>query len=206
MGKVIYSVYKATCLSNNKSYIGMTKYNYLKRKRQHEYQSKHSPLFFHKALKKYGIDNFSWGVLAQTDTLLKAYNLETYLIKQHRSFEKGYNLTKGGKLSGNFLQRLQRLKLERAINTVSDQINFWIKYPFFSPKDKLLREALKTFNKKYTKFELKQNEKRFIKKLEASINTVQDQIDFWLLFPSTVPNIPELVTALKRKNLTNIEF
>lgn len=48
------------------------------------------------------------------------------------------------------------------------------------------------------------DEKILIEKVEASIVTVQDQIDFWVVFPTLVPKIPELRKAINilRKELT----
>lgn len=51
-----FVVYKVTCKVNNKVYIGKT-YNFEKRKREHLYAID-DELPFHKAMKKYGKDNF----------------------------------------------------------------------------------------------------------------------------------------------------
>lgn len=53
---------------------------------------------FHKAMKKYGIENFDWEILYQSmerDHTLKT--MEPYFIQEQNSFiPNGYNMTRGG--------------------------------------------------------------------------------------------------------------
>ena len=95
-------IYKVTNLINNKIYIGKTKKSLEIRKRSHikRMQSpKGKPLFFQRALKKYGLDNFKWEVLLEgcmSDEEL--CEKERYYIKFYNSNNRknGYNLTEGG--------------------------------------------------------------------------------------------------------------
>ena len=90
-------IYKATNKINGKSYIG---YDSLwpQRKNVHLYHSRNidnQSFYFHRAIKKYGEENFEWAVICEDATLED----EIRLIEENGTFwtlGKGYNLTKGG--------------------------------------------------------------------------------------------------------------
>ena len=92
-------VYEAINIINNKRYIGKTIKSLAVRKIQHEKSS--STKGFHGALKKYGIDNFKWNVLFETDNneILAQKEIEYInLLRTFVGFEdsNGYNRTLGG--------------------------------------------------------------------------------------------------------------
>ncbi len=104
MGGVLimkYVIYKVLNLVNNKIYIGQTK-NFDLRKRCHINSSlnkkkKHN-MIFHKAIRKYGIEQFEWSIIWQGDQKLLS-EMEIYFIKKHNSHHIngfGYNMTNGG--------------------------------------------------------------------------------------------------------------
>lgn len=88
-------VYKATNKVNGKSYIGFDS-NWPKRKSGHKRaatQGKGS--LFHRAIRKYGWDSFSWEILVENASL----DDEKRLIKEYNTraiIGFGYNLTDGG--------------------------------------------------------------------------------------------------------------
>lgn len=87
-------VYQATNLANNKRYIGVTKLGLRDRVRRHRYEAKKGNGLFQKAVRKYGIDGFSFEVLADFEDdydLARVYEFE--MICKHRP---EYNLTAGG--------------------------------------------------------------------------------------------------------------
>jgi group I intron endonuclease len=97
----IYTIYKATNLITNKSYIGFTK-KFSKRKNEHKYESFHKKCvgydsYFHRAIRKYGWQNFTWEILYQS---LEGNHckdiMENYFIMEYNSFINGYNKTLGG--------------------------------------------------------------------------------------------------------------
>lgn len=52
---------------------------------------------FHKALRKYGQENFEWAVLYESNDEDFCLNImEPYMIRCHDSFKNGYNMTSGG--------------------------------------------------------------------------------------------------------------
>lgn len=91
-------IYKCTNTINNKVYIGQTT-NLKERIRTHIKDSKKENVkcVFHKALSKYGINNFKWEVIAECDALL-LNDKEIQMIKKYKSYylnipQTGYNMT-----------------------------------------------------------------------------------------------------------------
>lgn len=95
----MHYLYKITNQLNNKVYIGQTNNKY--RWRQHRYYSKFpekTKQYIHYTIKKYGIDNFTYEIIAQSLTQEGANETETILISQYNSCNKeyGYNIMPGG--------------------------------------------------------------------------------------------------------------
>lgn len=98
----IYTIYKATNKINGKSYIGFDS-NYPERINEHKNLSKKRDIktIFHKAIIKYGWENFEWCVLYQSYDREHTLNtMENYFIIEHNTYagnpNGGYNLTLGG--------------------------------------------------------------------------------------------------------------
>lgn len=93
-------VYKISNLINDKSYIGIT-HNLAKRIKDHvrfsinDYRIKG---YIHKAINKYGIDNFKVEIICICDTDKKLNAKEVYYISFYKTHNPnyGYNLTLGG--------------------------------------------------------------------------------------------------------------
>lgn len=94
----IYSIYKATNLINGKIYIGFDS-NWPQRMWEHKSPSnyktgKHK---FYRALRKYGINNFHWEVIYQSQDKQHCLTImEPFFIKEFDSYKCGYNSTLGG--------------------------------------------------------------------------------------------------------------
>lgn len=91
-------IYKATNLINEKVYIGQTINNLKKRKRDHisNALNKENNMYFHRAIRKYGSNSFTWKILQECDTIEELNRLEIYYIDLYNTFKNGYNLTLGG--------------------------------------------------------------------------------------------------------------
>ena len=90
--KKVRGIYKVTNKINGKVYIGQS-VDIGKRWRQH--MTAKDDIYFHKAIQKYGVENFEWEVIEQC----KKKDLderEIYWIEYYDSFNKGYNCTRGG--------------------------------------------------------------------------------------------------------------
>lgn len=87
-------IYKITNLINNKVYIGQTIRTLKQRFTQHCCRS---DSIVGSAIKKYGKENFSVEIIAETDNLEELNKMEVYYIKEFNSLSpNGYNLDSGG--------------------------------------------------------------------------------------------------------------
>lgn len=86
-------IYKITNKVNGKSYIGQTRYTVEFRWRQHIHKKDNT--YFHNALKKYGIANFTIETLEECNVEV-LNEREIFYIAKYNTFKDGYNLTMGG--------------------------------------------------------------------------------------------------------------
>ena len=88
-------IYCYHCISNGKKYIGQT-INEKQRKRQHiNLCKKGIDHKFYRAVKKYGWDNFVYGIIDEYDDAILNEQEIFYIIK-YNTYENGYNSTLGG--------------------------------------------------------------------------------------------------------------
>lgn len=93
-------IYKITNQINQKIYIGLTRNSLQRRFSQHKYEANHGvdrPLY--RAMRKYGIDNFTIEVIDSANDLSTLKQKEQYWIQFYDSYGghgHGYNATKGG--------------------------------------------------------------------------------------------------------------
>lgn len=85
-------IYKVTNKVNGKSYIGQTRNTVEFRWRQH-YKAKDNK-YFHRAIQKYGKENFEIITLEKCE-VEKLNDREIFYINKYDTFNNGYNLTKG---------------------------------------------------------------------------------------------------------------
>lgn len=89
------SIYLFRNILNGKCYVGQTT-RIQERYKDHLYLSQNNPETpFHKALAKYGIENFEFLILEKCD-VDKLDELEKYYIQKYQAYSKGYNCTLGG--------------------------------------------------------------------------------------------------------------
>jgi group I intron endonuclease len=87
-------IYCYHCIPTGKKYIGQT-ISEKTRKRKHISDSKILDLKFYRAVRKYGWENFIYGVINEFDENILNES-EMFYIKKYDSFENGYNSTFGG--------------------------------------------------------------------------------------------------------------
>lgn len=81
---------------NGKVYIGIDK-NWPTRWYAHKSKAKNNNGFhFHKAINKYGWENFEWEIIYQTKDDCHVKEMEKFFILEYNSFVNGYNQTIGG--------------------------------------------------------------------------------------------------------------
>lgn len=96
-----YTIYKFTNLINQKTYVGWTSRDPQIRYEEHQKTRKprnQNRSLLSLAIEKYGIENFKFEILYQTEDLIASQTLETQFIAEHKSHESehGYNLDFGG--------------------------------------------------------------------------------------------------------------
>ena len=102
-------IYKITNSINGKVYIGQTVQKNPKM-RWYDHQAKarcgvNQPLF--NAIRKYGVENFTWEVVDQADSLEALNKLEEQYVEQYDSMNSGYNVRKAG---GNKLHNVTSIE------------------------------------------------------------------------------------------------
>ena len=85
-------IYKITNKVNGKSYIGQTRYTLEFRWKQHQHKKDNT--YFHNAIHKYGIENFSIEILEKCN-IEDLNSREIFYIAKYDTFKNGYNLTIG---------------------------------------------------------------------------------------------------------------
>jgi group I intron endonuclease len=119
-------VYKATCIINNKSYIGQTKQNfdfYIKKHIKASIRDKNKRLFYN-AIKKYGHLNFQWSILEHCNSKEEMDEMEYHYIMQYDTYRSGYNMTLGGEgVFGKIITESTRQKMRENHADVSGENN-----------------------------------------------------------------------------------
>ena len=91
-------IYKFTNINSGKSYIGQTIQDPNQRRLEHIADSRHTTRLyhFHNALRKYGIDNFTFEVIAEASSIEELNSLEEYYAEKFDCYKNGYNIRKAG--------------------------------------------------------------------------------------------------------------
>jgi group I intron endonuclease len=120
----MHYLYKITDALNNKVYIGQTIDN-KKRWMQHKAYAKRpdkTGQYIHRAMAKYGVENFSFEIIATCQTQEDADETESLLIIQYNSRSKdyGYNLMVGGSHGGHSEETKQKQR-DATLNQIATQ-------------------------------------------------------------------------------------
>jgi len=91
-------IYKFTHIETGRSYIGQTIQDPNRRRLEHICDSRHTPreYHFHNALRKYGIDAFTFEIIAEATTLVGLNSLEEQFVEQFDSINNGFNIRQPG--------------------------------------------------------------------------------------------------------------
>jgi len=93
-------IYKITNKINNKFYIGRA-YDLEQRWIKHQKYLGHGAPYLHRAILKYGIENFKFEIIEEC-SLEELRDKEEFWIKKLNSRKLGYNITKGGRGGGDY--------------------------------------------------------------------------------------------------------
>lgn len=87
-------IYLITNKVNGKKYVGQS-IDIEERWKSHIWESKKSEYIIHRAMRKYGIDNFDFSILEEC-SVDKLNEREIYWISELDTYNNGYNMTIGG--------------------------------------------------------------------------------------------------------------
>lgn len=121
-----YYIYKITNKINGKIYIGQARDVRL-RWRSHKSSASmvkegrkkrgdNGIQVIHLAIAKYGIENFTFEIIEEVDTLDEANERETYWVSYYDSYHNGYNLTLGGFNAPKTEEWKEKVKATRIAN------------------------------------------------------------------------------------------
>lgn len=124
----MFYIYCYTNNFNNKKYVGQTN-NVNRRRSEHKYsayteKSKDYNSLFHKKLREYGEENFTFEVLEEINTTNTDLvdSREIFWIQKLNSYvknEQGYNVTLGGQNQGRH-KTITKEKIEKVINLLKN--------------------------------------------------------------------------------------
>jgi group I intron endonuclease len=120
-------IYKATNIINGKIYIGKTVKALKSRIAEHKADINRGQIFhFHRALIKYGFDNFKWEILEKANDLDELNRLECYYIELFNSRDRllGYNIAYGGCGGGNRIGVILSDETKKKISTAKTGISW----------------------------------------------------------------------------------
>jgi hypothetical protein len=105
------TIYCVHCISTGKKYIGQTIQKIQYRINDHFCRSSNSQYKFHRAIKKYGKNNFIYGVIEECDFSV-INDREMYWINIFDTFKNGYNSDTGG-MNGRLLSEETKSKIQQ---------------------------------------------------------------------------------------------
>ena len=91
-------IYKWTHIESGRCYIGQSTQDPNQRRLEHISHSRYSEktYHFHNALRKYGIEAFTWEVLSHAKDIKKLNLLQEQYIQKFNSIDNGFNIRNGG--------------------------------------------------------------------------------------------------------------
>lgn len=99
-------IYRITNDLNGKHYIGLSKHIF-RRWKEHSYLIPKSDKPLYRAIRKYGIENFSFHIVEECPAY-KLSEREIYWTDKYKSFTDGYNVTSGGYTPNNVSPEVQQ--------------------------------------------------------------------------------------------------
>jgi group I intron endonuclease len=153
-------VYKITNNVNNRIYVGITTESIQERWKKHKSASRYEDTYIYRAMRKYGIDNFSIEMIEETNDLSER---EQYWISKLNTLKpNGYNLTIGGeKLYGEnnpFYGKKHTLETKMKLSRISklrikDKNHFYGKHHTDETKSIIsLKNSGKIHSKEYKEY------------------------------------------------------
>lgn len=108
-------IYMATNIINGHKYIGQTVRSLELRIKEHIRHASNNAdsMYFHRALRKYHPESFTWSILRECNTIEELNKYETDYIGLYNTYNNGYNCTYGGQKCGMLgLKHTEKSKLK----------------------------------------------------------------------------------------------
>ena len=141
-------IYKITNNVNGKVYIGQTIRTLKERKWQHINMAKNGHKnHLYNAMRKYGIENFSFRKIRSVDSIEELNRLEVYYITKFDSIKHGYNMVDGGNNNIMFVKEVRekhkrKMESSEVRKKISDSLKQYRKEnPFTELHRKRLSES-----------------------------------------------------------------
>jgi group I intron endonuclease len=163
-------IYCYHCIPTGKKYIGQT-VNEERRKWRHKHDCKNGVDYkFYRAVRKYGWENFIYGVIEEYDVDFLGEQ-EEFFIAKYDSCDNGYNSTTGGEGVRGFIpsEETRKKMSESAKNRTDVRPN----KKYFTEEEK--REAKRKTGRKYQQ-KIKERKKEYMKEWRKNN---QDKIQKW---------------------------
>lgn len=195
-------IYKYTNKINGKSYIGQTVRPMSIRNQRHLTDAKNNDnLIFHRAIKKYGIENFKLTIIEDSIDVDILDNREKYWIKYYNTYylnNNGYNMTEGGSW-GNAPRKLSDSNI---IKIKDDLLHTGILFTEIANKYGVSISAVSDINRGrtwrdiYLKYPLRDNNSHIV--TEEEYNMIVDKLkntDMTLLNIATLYSVSESIVS-----------
>lgn len=105
-------IYKWTHIASGKCYIGQSIQSPNQRRLEHINDSKYTTktYHFHNALRKYGVESFTWEVIAVAGSLEELNFLEEKYVIEFDSINNGYNIRQPGNNKRHSPESIERMR------------------------------------------------------------------------------------------------
>lgn len=157
-------IYKITCKTTHKIYIGKSESTVLDRWKGHcraAFLPSHSDYNFpfHRAIRKYGIEDFIIETIDESNNSEELKQKEIYWIEFYDSYNKGYNSTRGG--DGNL-----KYDYDNIVNYyLSHNFSILETCKYFHIYDQVVYTALKSKNIDYQQLQSSNKKNKHTKKI-----------------------------------------
>ena len=163
-------IYKATNIINGNIYIGKTVKKLERRIVSHYSTAKNRTnvfSYFHRAIRKYGEENFKWEILCETDNENKLNSLEKFYIACYSKMHKIYNMTDGGEGTTGYKHDEESIK-KISISSKGKNNPMYGKSPFDIWEKRFGKEKANNMKKEFYK-----NRKKFENKIKINIKNLK---------------------------------
>ena len=193
-----YEVYKVTNKVNNKVYIGITNKGAGARFKQHLFDAEHGSQYrFHRAIRKYGKENFEVSIIAFCNNADELKENEIKFISEYESMnpDKGYNMTEGGDGTFGRVCTLEtRLKISEANKDkeVSEETR-----KLLSERGKVRTTGRDTY---WSSGNIGASRRKQVLQYDNNGNFIKEYEGVNIAAKETGINFPLIVNSLKRRN------